>query len=130
MHAKEQHKKIASICSVTGSVYGCKWMFIPNKYGIIIGIHPSPYAESGSIVCIFFKTQLEAYSLSLLRLLLPAGEFGAWIVMVHQWRPTLVVISRLTLAAFLALNRIPSQSYLQCSHISRCNPSPKSCTLW
>ena len=34
VHAKEQHKKIASICIVTGSVYGCKWMFIPNKYGI------------------------------------------------------------------------------------------------
>ena len=31
---------------------------------------------------------LRLNNLSLLRLLLPAGEFGAWIVMVHQWRPT------------------------------------------
>ena len=37
---KKQHKKIASIFILAGSLYGCKWMLIPKKCGII-GIDPS-----------------------------------------------------------------------------------------
>ena len=119
---------------LTGSVHACKGMFIPKQYVIvIIHIHnryPSiPLCcrclRSNSMYKVSSITQLEAYNLSLLRLLLPAGEFGAWIVMLVHADQHLTGISRLTLAAFWRHSIGFPIGFSSGSHISR--QSPKSC---